>query len=235
VVEKRIIFQGHSPGIPTIPAWRGVEQPRRIFLLSPANASGVRAKMLFGGVSKSDLALRLRHSGAPLGEVYSFISGLYFRGKLSYAETFRNPPAGVPGIHIITAAAGLMLPDILVTLEDLRRISAAAIDPSNRAYRGPLDRDARHLRTLMESDTEVVLLGSIATSKYAEPLIEVFGDRLVFPEEFVGRGDMSRGGLLLRSCSAARPLNYVAVSSALRRGKRPRRLRPRGKGGIAER
>ncbi len=235
MVEKRIIFQGHSPGNPTLPPGRAVEQPRRIFLLSPANASGVRAKMLFGGASKFDLAIRLRDLGASLGEVYSFISGLYFRGKLTYAETFRNPPAGVPGIHIITAAAGLVLPDTLVTLEDLRRISATAIDPSNPAYRGPLDRDARHLRTLMESDTEVVLLGSIATFKYAEPLIEVFGDRLVFPEEFVGRGDMSRGGLLLRSCSAARPLNYVPVSSAQRRGKRPRKLCPKGKGGGAER
>jgi len=34
---------------------------------------------------------------------------------------------------------------------------------------------------------------------YVGALAAAFGDRLRFPVEFVGRGDMSRGGLLLRS------------------------------------
>ena len=70
----------------------------------------------------------------------------------------------------------------------------------------------------------VVLLGSIATSKYVEPLLEVFGDRLLFPAEFVGRGDMSRGGLMLRSARAGAELTYVPVAGATRRGPRPARL-----------
>ena len=49
---------------------------------------------------------------------------------------------------------------------------------------------------------EIVLLGSIASGKYVELLQPVFGNRLVFPPAFVGRGDMSRGGLLLRCVSA---------------------------------
>src|SRR6267154_4318049 len=111
----------------------GIPRPR-IFLLSPANASGIRGQRLLGSEEKSQLAQRLRQSGAPLGEVYQFISSLYFRGKLAYAKQFTNPPPGVAGIHIITGA-GLILPDTAVTLDELRRMSATAIDADNSAYR----------------------------------------------------------------------------------------------------
>src|SRR5262249_61742093 len=53
------------------------------------------------------------------------------------------------------------------------------------------------------------------------------GPRLVFPAEFVGRGDMSRGGLLLRSARDRRELTYLPVAGAVRRGVRPARLVPR--------
>jgi hypothetical protein len=70
----------------------------------------------------------------------------------------------------------------------------------------------------------VVLLGSIATGKYVDTLIESLGPRLLFPSDFVGRGDMSRGGLLLRSAREGRELDYIPVAGALRRGKRPPKL-----------
>jgi hypothetical protein len=199
-------------------------EPRRIFLLSPANASGIRANMLFGPNAQFDLAHRLRISSVPLGEVFSFISGLYFRGKLAYAVRFANPPSDVAGVHIITAAAGLLLPQDLVTLARLRTICAARVDPDDPKYRQPLDRDAQRLRAAIEPDTQVVLLGSIFTPKYVLPLLEVFGERLYFPHDFVGRGDMSRGGLLLRCCSSESPLEYVPVLSATGRGRRPPKL-----------
>jgi hypothetical protein len=107
---------------------------RRIFLLSPANASGIRGQRLLNSDGESQIAQRLRQSGAPLGEVYQFISSLYFRGKLEYAEKFKNPPSGVPGVHIITGA-GLKLPETVIRLEELRRISATPIDAENSAYR----------------------------------------------------------------------------------------------------
>ncbi len=181
---------------------------RSIFLLSPANASGIRGQRLLGADAKSQLAERLRQSGAPLGEVYQFISSLYFRGKLEYAEQFKNPPPEVPGVHIITGA-GLMLPETVVTLDDLRRISATPIDADNSYYRLPLDRDLLELRERVGSETDVIMLGSIATSKYVKPLLAVFGERLLFPEAFLGRGDMSRGSLLLQCCSTASPLRYL--------------------------
>jgi hypothetical protein len=200
-------------------------EPRRIFLLSPANAGGIRARMLFSPNAQFDLAQRLQNSSVPLGEVFSFLSGLYFRGKLTYAERFKNPPPGIAGIHIITATSGLLLPEEPMTLARLRSISASTVDAENPQYRRPLDRDASRLRELLDPDTQLVLLGSIATEKYAAPLLEVFGERLLFPREFVGRGDMSRGGLLLRCCSEGSPLEYVQVLGATRRGRRPPKLK----------
>lgn len=181
---------------------------RTIFLLSPANASGIRGQRLLSSDGQSQIAQRLRQSGASLGDVYRFISSLYFRGKLEYAEKFKDPPPGAAGVHIITGA-GLMLPETLVTLDGLRRVSATRIDAENSDYRLPLDHDLLRLRELAGPETHVILLGSIATSKYVTPLLAVFGERLLFPEIFLGRGDMSRGSLLLKCCSTASPLRYL--------------------------
>jgi len=69
-----------------------------------------------------------------------------------------------------------------------------------------------------------VLLGSVASEKYTGPLLEVFGERLLFPTDFVGRGDMSRGGLMLRCARSGIELPYIPVRGALRHGARPPRL-----------
>ena len=66
---------------------------------------------------QSGMAVRLHNQGVPLGEIFSFISGLYFRGKLAYARAFAAPPLNLPSSQIITAAAGLMTPDRPVTLD----------------------------------------------------------------------------------------------------------------------
>jgi hypothetical protein len=189
----------------------------RIFLLSPANASGIKGQRLLSSSGESDLANRLRHSGAPLGEVYRFISTLYFRGKLDYAERFQNPPRGATGVHIITGA-GLMLPETVITLSDLRRISSTSIDAKNSHYRLPLDSDLLRLRQVVVDETDVVLLGSVATSKYITPVREVFGKRLLFPRDFLGRGDMSRGSMLLQCCAQGSELTYLGVEHIARAG-----------------
>jgi hypothetical protein len=193
---------------------------RRIFLLSPANASGIRGRRLFAPDAQSQLSQRLRESGAPLGEVYQFISSLYFRGKLEYAKHFKNPPVGVEGVHIITGS-GLMLPETVVTLDELRRISATPINANNFHYRLPLDRDLFDLRELAGRETDIILLGSIATSKYITPLLAVFGERLSFPKDFVGRGDMSRGSLLLRCCTTGSPLVCLPAARLSSASKKP--------------
>src|SRR6266446_3279209 len=148
---------------------------RRIFLLSPANASGLRGSLLLKDTVRSPLADRLHDGGASLGEIFSFISGLYFRGKLAYARAYADPPPGVPGILVITASGGLISPDKLFTLEELRQIVAGSVDAAESRYRAPLENDSRLLRNCMGTRCEAVLLGSIATPKYVEPLLGILG------------------------------------------------------------
>src|SRR5436190_1688842 len=101
------------------------------------------------------------------------------------------------------------------------------IHENDPRYRAPLERDVRQLAKKLPRDTEIVLLGSIATAKYVDVLLEHFGQRLCFPVDFVGRGDMSRGGLLLRCAVDRRELVYISVAGAVRKGKRPPKLEPR--------
>jgi hypothetical protein len=49
---------------------------------------------------------------------------------------------------------------------------------------------------------------------------------LLFPPSFIGRGDMSRGGLMLRCAASGEELDYIPVAGAIRQGKRPPRLDP---------
>jgi hypothetical protein len=201
-----------------------VEQLSRIYLLSPAYSGGKRGRLLLEGRSEFELAVRLRTSGAPIGEVYAFISGLYFRGKVAYARAFAAPPPGMPGSLVITAGRGLVDPDQLISLDELREISLIDIDSADPRYAAPLEQHARDLASSAGPDCRIVLLGSIASTKYLEPLIETFGDRLLFPAEFAGRGDMSRGGLMLRCASSGVPLTYVPALGSPRRGPRPPKL-----------
>jgi hypothetical protein len=199
-------------------------RPDRIFLLSPAHAGGERAQLVLSNRANFDLAVKLRNEGAALGDVFAFVSGLYFRGKLAYAQAFAAPPSGLPGSLVIAAGRGLLPPETTVTIEELRQIASVPVDASDARYRTALARDARTLAGFAPPPCAVILLGSVATSKYVEPLLEVFGERLLFPAEFVGRGDMSRGGLMLRCARAGVELNYVPVLGATRHGPRPPRL-----------
>jgi hypothetical protein len=182
--------------------------PTRVFLLSPANAAGIRAGYLLRRGAKSPLAQRLNAGGASIGEVYTFMSGLYFRGKLAYCAAFGPAQVIVPG-------RGLLPPETTITMTELRAIAKIPVDPDDRRFTRPLRRDAAALATTLGPAAQVVLLGSIATPKYLEPLRDVFGDRLVVPQEFVGRGDMSRGALMLRCARAGNELEYAAASTAL--------------------
>ena len=102
----------------------------RIFLLSPANCGGRRAGQLISDRAEFPLARQLRSpDGAALGDVFAFMSGLYFRGKLAYARCFSDPPdPGDPmaagGVLVITPNAGLRGADVAVTRESIHAFAA---------------------------------------------------------------------------------------------------------------
>jgi hypothetical protein len=203
-----------------------------VFLLSPANCGGVRAKMIISPHAQFAVAREIRSdAGAALGDVFSFVSGLYFRGKLAYARRFAQPPdpadpVAAGGVLVITPNAGLRSADMRIGVDSFEAFARASIEVDNPAYRRPLEQSARALLDTVGPECDVVLLGSIASGKYVEVLQPVFGDRLVFPPEFVGRGDMSRGGLMLRCVLTGVELEYTSIAGASRRGGRPPKLAP---------
>lgn len=213
-------------------ARRQPKNPARIFLLSPANCSGPRAQLILAPQARFALARELHsRDGAELGDVFSFVSGLYFRGKLAYAKRFARPPepedpltAG--GVLVITPNAGLRAADTRLTVESFRGFADARIDVGNAGYRRPLERAARAVQRAIGPGCEVVLLGSVASCKYVDLLLPIFGRQLLFPYHFVGRGDMSRGGLMLRCVTAGLELEYAPIEGAVRHGPRPPKLPP---------
>ena len=194
---------------------------RRIFLLSPAKVSGVRAGLLLNPRAPFPLARQFRSEGLPLAEIFTFASGLYFRGKITYARHFAAPGEA---IRVITANAGLLAPDTHFTPDGLRAFGEVDIHEDDPRYHRPLRRDARALARQLATDGVAILLGSIATAKYRDVLLDAFGERLVFPSDFIGRGDMSRGGLMLKAVRADAELPYVSVRGAVFKGRRAPRI-----------
>jgi hypothetical protein len=195
-----------------------------VFLLSPARCGGERARQLVAS-QRSELGRQLHAHLAQVGDVFAWLSALYFRGKLTYARRFAQTgdvPGALPGVLIMAPGLGLRAPETRLSANLLRAMGE--IEVESAAFVQPLVRDARLLERLSGPATRVVLLGSIATGKYLDSLLEVFGDRLVFPESFVGRGDMSRGGLLLRAARTGEELSYRSIAGATLHGVRPPKL-----------
>lgn len=193
----------------------------RVFILSPARAGGRRAQLLTRPDATFELARQVQIGDAALGDVFAFCSGLYFRGKLAYARRFAQPIEGVVGVQIITPSRGLLPADVHVGSHELHEFARVEVDADEPQFTEPLLRSAE---ILAATSCEVVLLGSVATGKYVDCLLPILGSRLLFPSEFVGRGDMSRGGLLLRCAARNEELKYIPLSGAIRSGRRAVRL-----------
>ena len=196
---------------------------RKLFLLSPAKVTGVRAKMLLNPQAPFALARQFHREGLALADVFTFASGLYFRGKITYARQFADEEKG-DRIRLITANAGLVAPELHVGPAELAAFGEVDIREDDPRYHGPLTRDAKKLAAELGARGQVILLGSIATAKYRDVLLGCFGERLTFPSDFVGRGDMSRGALLLRAARSRVELSYAPVLGAVTRGKRAPRV-----------
>jgi GNAT superfamily N-acetyltransferase len=190
-----------------------------VFLLSPAFCGGRRGAVLLKDGGTSEPAQRLAAGTLSLGEAFSFVSGLYFRGKITYANHFAADRR--PGVTVITPTRGLQPPDLIVDAALLREFVGVDLGSGDPRYLEPLVRDLRDLSARLPPGARAVLLGSVATAKYLEPIADVLGDRLYFPRDFIGRGDMSRGALLLQRVDANHELDYVPFASGVvRRGPR---------------
>lgn len=191
-----------------------------VFLLSPAHSGGRRAAILLNSQSEAATAREFRSGTMSLGRAFAFMSGLYFRGKLAYSEKFGEP-------LVITPTRGLQPPSVPFTLALLREFAVGDISLDNAEYRQALETDAKRLARRIGAGGRVVLLGSVASGKYVDILLPIFGDRLRYPVSFIGRGDMSRGGLLLRSAASGEELEYQPLTAGVRpRGPRPPKLDP---------
>lgn len=177
------------------------------------------------------IARELADGTLPLGRAFTFMSGLYFRGKIAYAERFGQPDPGWPdSTLVITPTRGLQRPSMPVSADLIHEFAAGEIHLDDGAYREPLERGAAELAGCLGPTTPVVLLGSVATGKYVDVLRPILGERLRYPTAFIGRGDMSRGGLLLRHAAAGDELEYAVLQAGVRpRGQRPPRLEPLAK------
>ena len=191
-----------------------------IFLLSPAFCGGRRAAILLNPQSRAATSQQLRRGGLSLGGAFAFMSGLYFRGKLTYAQRFGCA-------YVITPTRGLQPPSMKFTLALLREFAVGEVSLDNPTYRSALERDVRAITRQLPGAAQVVLLGSVASGKYVDILLPILGDRLRYPVSFVGRGDMSRGGLMLRSAASGEELEYAPLVAGVRpRGPRPPKLDP---------
>lgn len=199
-----------------------------VLLLSPAHCGGKRARALLRPGADSDAAAMLRAGGLTIGEAFAFMSSLYFRGKLAYARAVVARRGEAATALVITPSRGLVSPNAIASVALLEEFAAVDIARGDERYRAPLERDLRTLAPRLALDGRVVLLGSIASDKYVEALAPALGPRLYYPPAFVGRGDMSRGGLLLRSAAAGAELEYAPLTAvSARRGARPPKLGPR--------
>jgi hypothetical protein len=153
-----------------------------------------------------------------LGEVFSFLSGLYFRGKLEYARAFARPAADAWGVRIITMTDGLVSPDTLISSADLDRY--ADYQGSVPARTSPLETTARALLERIGHEADVVLLGSVGTGKYSDVLTPIFGQQLLFPRDVLHVGQLARGAIFLQRTKELKELEYVPVADIVRRGGR---------------
>ena len=199
-----------------------------VFLLSPAWCGGKRAKMLLNPAASFDLAVRLRRGTLSLGEAFAFMSGLYFRGKLAYGSRFGPAIGGRDRTFVITPTQGLRSPVSAVTIGSAARVRVGGRERGRSALpraaraRSPRARrvaGTRRARRPARQHRDVQVRG--------RPPAASSGRASCFPPSFIGRGDMSRGGLLLRAAREGVELEYAPLDSVTQRhGPRPPKLEP---------
>ena len=139
---------------------------KQVFLLSPAYCGGRRASILLNPDSEATTTLEMRAGRLSLGRAFAFMSGLYFRGKLTYAQRFGET-------LIITPTRGLQPPDLPFSLALLREFAVGDVSLDSPEYRTALERDVVALAARIGRKAQVILLGSVASGKYVDVLLPI--------------------------------------------------------------
>jgi hypothetical protein len=189
----------------------------KIFLLSPASPSGIRAKQMTSTAAQFAVAKMYRSpEGVAIEDAFAFMSALYFRGKIAYARRF----AEEGNIFIIAPGFGLVPAGWKLDPERMKTLRRTKVDVKVPGYRRPLERDARDLSDRLGQGGTAILLGSVATGKYVDVLRPIFQHRLRFPASFAGLGDMSRGAIMLRAVRSGEELEYATFDAPRHRAER---------------
>ena len=164
-----------------------MHRPPRVFLLSPARLDGARGRQLFHPVTLFPVARQLRtREGCPLGEVFRFVSGLYFRGKLAYGNAFARAPEGAAwmrgGTLVITQNRGLVPESTRVCLEHLEAFASTNIHASEAAFRRPFERDARMVAEMRRLQRRVKELEAELEQAHTADLAAVNDELLTLSE-----------------------------------------------------
>jgi hypothetical protein len=181
--------------------------PTLRFLLSPAHLGGARAARLTSLDARFAVAQSYRDGTLSIGEAFSWISALYFRAKLRYARHFGARHGGGPA-QVIAPGFGLVAEDWLLSGERFTRLCQVPVDTQDRRFRQPLEAACAGLARSLDRDDRIVFLGGLAGDRYLAVLAPALGPRLFVPIDFVGRGQMQRGSLLLQAIAENRELAY---------------------------
>ena len=191
-----------------------VENPTpRIFLLSPASTDGLRAQQLTSPRAGFGAAERYRSpEGVTIEEAFTFMSSLYFRGKIGYARHFAAPPPELALGSRTTAswsslpASGWCRRACRITPEEMKKLRRTPVDLKSRAYCAPMKKHVEQLRDLAP-DGLGGAPGQRRDRQVRGPAAAGPRDRLLFPRDFAGAGDMKRGGMMLRAVREDRELS----------------------------
>ena len=199
----------------------------------PTAAAGARQQVLS---PQAAFAARrgscARAQGAPLGDVFTFVSGLYFRGKLAYARRFASPPEprirrrlGRARHHAERRAPQPETPVTRRRAARLRRRRRRSRPTRATGGRSSGAR-ARWLREI-GADCEVVLLGSIASPKYVDVLLDDLRRAPAVPDRFRRpRRHEPRRPAAAQARARASSSTYAPMAGAVRHGARPPKLPP---------
>ena len=147
--------------------------------------------------------------------------------QATYASRFGRPPPSLPPALVITPTRGLQSPSLPISRSLIEEFASLDWHRPTRAF---WIRSSRVRVSFVHRSSQRCAWSCSGASRRAGTSSRWRASSRAgcnYPAEFVGRGDMSRGGLLLRHAEEGRELDYVPLAAGLtRHGAKPPKLPP---------